>query len=478
MNHATAKIPDYDKTDDELIQQLCEQIQNTTTIEDGFTTIAALFESLDVTIERITLVHNGETSEVTINENASGVRRDIKGQCQNTQLTVVCINSITPNLNAILQSLVTFAVTTSQNWISLKKPTTATPASRMIGDSTQIRELSNEIARAARSNHSVLIKGESGSGKTTAAIMVHEQSPRSSKPFVDINCAAMPEALLESELFGYEKGAFTGAAGTKKGLFQIADGGTLFLDEIGEMKPELQAKLLTAIEQKKIRRLGSTKDVHCDVRIITASSRNIQNMIHEGTFREDLYYRIAVLEIQIAPLRDRATDIPALIYHRLSIEQQLTGRSAPYEIESLALKALTFYHWPGNIRELQNIISRLTACIDNHEPITQADVLSQLPQQTLDSPLESTSLILPPAARIINPDEDLHAFVARIQLLAIHSTIIETRNETRAATRLGYCRTGLLGLRRKLLRGQHRRAKTKSSAISGNQPSLPIGPIA
>src|SRR5260370_26416751 len=146
--------------------------------------------------------------------------------------------------------------------------------------------------------------------------MTNEKSPGVDKPFHDLNCADVPEALLESELFGYEKGAFTGAGTTKKGLFETADGGTLFLDEIAEMKPELQAKLLTAIEQKKIRRLGSTKDIHCNVRIITASSRNLQSMIKEGAFREDLYYRIAVLEIQVAPLRDRPSDIPALINSR------------------------------------------------------------------------------------------------------------------------------------------------------------------
>ena len=171
----------------------------------------------------------------------------------------------------------------------------------MLGTSSQMRELRLEISRAVRSDHSVLIKGESGTGKATAATMIHEQSARSAKPFVDINCAALPDTLLESELFGYEKGAFTGAGTIKKGLFETAEGGTLFLDEIAEMKPELQAKLLTAIEQKKIRRLGSTKDIRCHVRIITASSRNIQTMIKDGRFREELYYRIAVLEIQIVP---------------------------------------------------------------------------------------------------------------------------------------------------------------------------------
>ena len=234
--------------------------------------------------------------------------------------------------------------------------------------------------------------------------MIHEQSARSAKPFVDINCAALPDALLESELFGYEKGAFTGAGTTKKGLFETAEGGTLFLDEIGEMKPELQAKLLTAIEQKKIRRLGSTKDIQCDVRIIAASSRNIQTMIKDGRFREELYYRIAVLEIQIVPLRERPSDIAPIIKSRLLHEQQLTAREIPFQIEKQLVTALSFYDWPGNIRQLQNIVSRLTARVNDNEPITQADVYSQLPYEI---PLDEGSIFLPAAARVIQPNEDL-----------------------------------------------------------------------
>lgn len=472
MNHATAKITEHAEPDNELIEQLRQEVHDAKTLDEGFTAIKAFFETLDVTIERISLVRNGETSEVTINENASGIRREFNAQSQNSKLTVICINSFTPDLNAPLQSLVTLAAAASQHWLFRpSEPSTPTPTSRMIGDSPEMRELSLEIAAAARSKHSLLIKGESGTGKTTAALKVHEQSVRSTKAFVDINCAALPEALLESELFGYEKGAFTGAAGTKKGLFEIANGGTLFLDEIGEMKLELQAKLLTAIEQKKIRRLGSTKDVPCDVRIITASSRNIQAMIKAGTFREDLYYRIAVLEIQIPPLRERPTDIPALVHHRLCIEQELAGCNEPYQIERLALKALTLYEWPGNIRELQNIISRLAARANTERPITQTDVLSQLPQEAIDY----GSLLLPTTARVINPDEDLHAFIARIQLLAIESTLKATGNTTNAAYRLGYGRTSLLALKNNLRRGIHRRTKrTSPSPTNPNQPLLPV----
>ncbi|MGH9932174.1 MAG: sigma 54-interacting transcriptional regulator [Pyrinomonadaceae bacterium] len=435
-----------------LMEELSQRVQAATTMDEGFKEIASAFTTLNVTIERITLVRNNETSEVTINQNASGVRRDIEAQIAGLTITVTCINPMTPNVNASLQSLVTMAAIAAQQWTAATAALLApVETSRMIGSSPQMRELNLEIARAARSAHSVLIKGESGTGKTTAALMIHEQSPRADKPFVDLNCAALPEALLESELFGYEKGAFTGAGTTKKGLFETADGGTLFLDEIAEMKPELQAKLLTAIEQKKIRRLGSTKDIQCNVRILTASSRNLQTMIKEGTFREDLYYRIAVLEIQVAPLRERPSDIPALINSRLLHEQELTGRSIPFQIEDRALKALAFYDWPGNIRQLQNVVSRLTARVDDEKAITQTDVYSQFPHNDV----EEGSLVLPAAARVLLANENLYSYVARVQLLVIEAATIAEGNHTHAAKRLGYRRSSLVGLKQKLKRGNH-----------------------
>jgi transcriptional regulator with PAS, ATPase and Fis domain len=435
-----------------LMEELSQRVQAATTMDEGFKEIASAFTTLNVTIERITLVRNNETSEVTLNQNASGVRRDIEAQVAGLTITVTCINPMTPNVNASLQSLVTMAAIAAQQWTAATAALLApVETSRMIGSSPQMRELNLEIARAARSTHSVLIKGESGTGKTTAALMIHEQSPRADKPFVDLNCAALPEALLESELFGYEKGAFTGAGTTKKGLFETADGGTLFLDEIAEMKPELQAKLLTAIEQKKIRRLGSTKDIQCNVRILTASSRNLQTMIKEGTFREDLYYRIAVLEIQVAPLRERPSDIPALINSRLLHEQELTGRSIPFQIEDRALKALAFYDWPGNIRQLQNVVSRLTARVDDEKAITQTDVYSQLPHNDV----EEGSLVLPAAARVLLANENLYSYVARVQLLVIEAATIAEGNHTHAAKRLGYRRSSLVGLKQKLKRGNH-----------------------
>lgn len=450
---------------------LCDRVGTTKTIDEGFDAIVRAFTELNVTIEQITLLRGDQPSSLILNINASGVRRDIKCQVANTILTVTCINP-TSNLHAALQSIVTVAANAARSWTSQAseaEPQLQSP--RLIGQSPQMRELATEISAAARSVHSVLIKGESGTGKTTAAQMIHEQSARADKPFVDINCSALPDSLIESELFGYEKGAFTGAAITKKGLFEMADGGTLFLDEIAELKPELQAKLLTAIEHKKIRRLGSTKDVQCDVRIIAATSRNLQKMIRENNFREDLYYRIAVLEIEIAPLRTRPSDIPLLIKQRLLHEQQLTTNHVAFQIDEPALKALTAYEWPGNVRQLHNIISRLTARVNANALITEADVSSQLPHETI----EEGALILPNAARLLLPNEDLFAYVARVQLLAINAAMQSEKNHTLAAKRLGYRRTSLAVLMRKLEDGGHRRgSQNKKRRGAGQQQQLPI----
>src|SRR5581483_5210031 len=305
-------------------------------ITEGLANLAEAFQSRKVKVARITLKKDGQTYEHKLSDQP-GIHRDIEGQFTDIEIVVSCLSPLNPELNAELQAITTTAATAAEHWTApLTRPTLVEPHStspKMIGESPAMSELHAAIRRAARSVHVTLIIGESGTGKTTAASMIHEQSSRAGKPFVDINCAAFPETLIESELFGYEKGAFTGANATKKGLFEAADGGTLFLDEIGEMKLELQAKLLKAIEQQKIRRVGGTKDVQCDVRIIAASSRNLQDMVTEGKFREDLFYRLAVLEVPIAPLRDRREDIPGLIKDRLTYEQHLVSLPSPFTIE-------------------------------------------------------------------------------------------------------------------------------------------------
>jgi two-component system response regulator PilR (NtrC family) len=434
--------PDYD---DVLIQQLSERIQRATTINHGFREIASAFSALDVTAERIIMIRNNQRFDFPINENASGIRRNVEAKTNELTITVACTTAMTPDTNAALQTLVALATIAAQEWTGDLENLSLISNSKMLGHSPQMRELQLAIARAARSLHNTLLRGESGTGKTTAASMIHEQSHRADKPFVDLNCAALPEALLESELFGHEKGSFTGAATVKRGLFEIADGGTLFLDEIGELKNELQAKLLTAIEQKKIRRLGGTKDIQCDLRIISASSRNLQHMISQGTFREDLYYRIAVLEINIAPLRERPADIPTLVYNRLLHEQNLTHRDTPFTIDDDALKTLTCYEWPGNVRQLQNIISRLTVRVEDDRSITADDVASQLPLQNMED-----AVMLPMSARFLFPGESLHNYINRVKMLIIDSTVTATGNHTQAANRLGYARTSLVTLKQRL----------------------------
>ncbi|HNV72044.1 MAG TPA: sigma-54 dependent transcriptional regulator, partial [Candidatus Ozemobacteraceae bacterium] len=202
---------------------------------------------------------------------------------------------------------------------------------------------------------SILIQGESGTGKELVAEAIQRQSSRASGPFIKINCAALPENLIESELFGYEKGAFTGAAGRKRGKFEVANGGTLFLDEIGDMSLQTQAKVLRAIQEREIERLGGTDPIKIDVRLITATHKDLKSLISKGQFREDLFYRINVVTIQLAPLRERVEDLVALIEHFVGVVSQKLGRSIK-GVSPRALTALKNFKWPGNIRQLQNII--------------------------------------------------------------------------------------------------------------------------
>ena len=303
-----------------------------------------------------------------------------------------------------------------------------------------MRRLDEDITRAARSNHPVLITGESGTGKTTVAQIIHHRSPRANACFVDVNCAALPDALIESELFGFEKGAFTGAAGRKKGLFEVAENGTLFLDEIGELKPQLQAKLLKAIDQQKIRRLGGTKDIHCNVRLLAASSRNLQRMVRVGTFREDLYYRIAVLELDIPPLRERPDDIPELVCRQLVAEHTKAEGSTPLQINEGAVSELSSYSWPGNIRQLHNVLARL-ACDANGQAISAAHVRAEL---TRFKGLDADTITLPDSCSTLLAGEGLEEFSCRVRSSLIES--VKNRMDghmTQAARRLKFDRSAL-----------------------------------
>lgn len=226
---------------------------------------------------------------------------------------------------------------------------------KMIGQCDAMRKVFEKIQLVADTNATVLIVGESGTGKELAARAVHELSKRCTGPFLPVNCAAIPETLIESELFGHEKGAFTGAISRREGLFQAAEGGTLFIDEIGELQLGLQSKLLRAIEDKKILPVGSTREVEVDVRLVAATNRDLKQRVDAGQFREDLYYRLRVVELPLPPLRERSDDIPLLVRH--FIDQIAEDNSRPVrDIAQDALEAIQAYNWPGNVRELRNTL--------------------------------------------------------------------------------------------------------------------------
>jgi two-component system response regulator PilR (NtrC family) len=231
---------------------------------------------------------------------------------------------------------------------------------QVVGKSPKMIEVYRTIGSVAMGDSTVLITGESGTGKELVARAIHEASRRKEKPFVSINCSAFPETLLESELFGYIKGAFTGAATNKKGLFEAASGGSIFLDEIGDMTAAMQVKLLRVLQERRLRPLGGTNEVPVDVRVIAATNQDLQVCIRQGSFREDLYYRIAVINIHIPALRERAEDIGLLTYFFLRQYGEKAGKSID-GISAEALRCLESYHWPGNVRQLENAIERAVA---------------------------------------------------------------------------------------------------------------------
>jgi transcriptional regulator with GAF, ATPase, and Fis domain len=235
---------------------------------------------------------------------------------------------------------------------------------QIIGNSPVLEAVLEHVERVAPTDSTVLIQGETGTGKELIAHAIHNLSSRCGRPFVRLNCAAIPLDLLESELFGHEKGAFTGAIAQKIGRFELADKGTLFLDEVGDIPPALQPKLLRVLQEQEFERLGSTRTHQVDVRLVAATNRDLTQMANSGEFRSDLYYRLNVFPIMLPPLRDRREDIPALVTHFAEILGRRMGRQIE-EIPRETMSALSAYHWPGNIRELQNLIERAVILSDN-----------------------------------------------------------------------------------------------------------------
>jgi Nif-specific regulatory protein len=235
--------------------------------------------------------------------------------------------------------------------------------SNMVGNSSPMRQMYEEMARVAGSNATVLIRGESGTGKELIASAIHYHSSRAKKPFIKVNCAALPETLIESELFGHERGSFTGAESRKKGRFETANGGTLFLDEIGELSPATQAKLLRVLQEREFDRVGGSDPVRVDVRVIAATNRNLETALEQGGFREDLYYRLNVFPIFIPPLRERRADILPLADHFAEKYAREHGKTIK-RISTSAIDQLACYHWPGNVRELENTIERAVLIAD------------------------------------------------------------------------------------------------------------------
>lgn len=261
-------------------------------------------------------------------------------------------------------------------------------ASNMIGKCDAIKKVFERIQKAAASNSTILISGESGTGKELIAHALHHHSPRAQGPFIPINCAAIPHDLLESELFGFEKGAFTGAASTRIGRLELAHNGTIFLDEVGDMPSALQAKLLRALSEREIDRIGGTKSIKIDIRVVAATHENLEELIEAGKFREDLFYRLNVIPIWVPPLRDRKEDIPLLANHYLRHFNKTKNKSIK-GISNQAMDILVNYRWPGNIRELVNFIERMVV-LSTSDTLTPKDLpektLGGVPRETLAQP--------------------------------------------------------------------------------------------
>jgi DNA-binding NtrC family response regulator len=303
------------------------------------------------------------------------------------------------------------------------------PVGGMVGESAPMREAFERIRKVAPTDSTVLILGESGTGKELAARAVHEMSPRKDAPIIAVNCAAIPETLIESELFGHERGAFTGAVAAHRGLVEAADGGTLFLDEIGELPAPAQARLLRVLQEGEIRRVGSAQSRKVNIRLIAATHRNLEQLVSDGQFRSDLYFRLRVIEVKLPPLRERGDDIETLANFLL----EKTGRRlnrAPLQFAPEALAAIRAYHWPGNVRELENAIERAVILCEDERITSHLLAINANSHASASTPEESSSM-----------EDYFRRFVAEHQ---------DRLTETELAKRLGLSRKALWERRQRL----------------------------
>ncbi|TXK65034.1 sigma-54-dependent transcriptional regulator [Alkalisalibacterium limincola] len=328
-----------------------------------------------------------------------------------------------------------------------------TASAKLIGDCPAMAELRGKIGKLARSQAPVYISGESGTGKELVARLIHEQGPRAAGPFVPINCGAIPTELMESEFFGHKKGAFTGAHTDKEGLFQAASGGTLFLDEVAELPLHMQVKLLRVIQEKRVRPVGGQAELPIDVRILSATHKNLAELVANNTFRHDLYYRINVIELPVPPLRDRREDIPKLSEAILARLAEEMGDESPAKLSTEAIDALNNYSFPGNVRELENTLERAMALCEDGR-ITPSDLhLPQGEHTPGAQPYSPRVTGMMPAMPALsngngngngsamvngNGNEGLPEYIEQLEREAIEKALLECRyNKTKAAAQLG-----------------------------------------
>jgi two-component system, NtrC family, response regulator PilR len=328
------------------------------------------------------------------------------------------------------------AALSKQNFAFRRDAASRNSLDNIIGASGAMEKLKQTIRTVASTNSTILIYGESGTGKELVARAVHVCSPRATQPFVSVNCGAFPETLLESELFGYVKGAFTGANQNKRGLFEVADGGTIFLDEIGEMTLAMQVKLLRVLQERTVRPVGSTSEIPIDVRVIAATNRDLDKQVAENTFREDLYYRLSVIPIRVPGLRERQEDIPLLVNHFLKKYAPAAGKSI-LRVHPQSLDGLCHYDWPGNVRQLENTVERAVALEMTEELHVELPI--ERPKAKAAAAAAGLPGVEQPSGGAILPDGlDMERYVAQIERSLLQAALNQSNGvQTKAAEVLG-----------------------------------------